>query len=71
MKTPGIILIAIGLILMIYTGFDYVTTKKVVDIGSIQVNQKENHSVEWSPLVGGILIIGGIVILAFEKQTNI
>jgi hypothetical protein len=69
-KTLGIILVVIGISMMIYTGFDYITTKKVVDIGALQVNQKEHHPVEWSPVVGGILLLSGIVIIVSGKKTN-
>jgi len=72
MKTQplGIILITLGIIMMIYTGFNYITTKKVVDIGSVQIDKKENHPVEWSPYVGVVLLIGGVVIVLSGKKTN-
>lgn len=69
-KTTGIILIILGIIAMIYTGFNYVTTKKVVDIGSVQVDSKEHHHVQWSPIVGTVLIVGGVVILATNRKSN-
>ena len=68
MKTLGIILVALGILMMIYTGFNYVTTKKVADIGPVQIDKKENHPVQWSPIIGGIFLIGGIVILASGKK---
>jgi len=68
MKRIGIILVAAGILMMIYTGFNYVTTKKVADIGPVQIDKKENHPVQWSPIVGGVLLLGGIVILASGKK---
>jgi uncharacterized membrane protein YidH (DUF202 family) len=62
-KTVGIGLIIIGVILTLYTGFNYVTTEKVVDIGPIQINKEKNHPVQWSPFIGGAILIGGIIIL--------
>jgi hypothetical protein len=67
-KTLGIVLIVIGIIMIAYTGFNIVTTKKVVDVGPIQVNKEENHPVEWSPIVGVVLLAGGIVVVAMDKR---
>lgn len=67
-KTLGIIVIVVGVIMMIYTGFNYVTTEKVVDIGPIEINQQKSHPVQWSPIVGGILIVGGVLLVAFDKK---
>lgn len=68
MKTLGIVLIAIGILMMVYTGFNYVTKEKVIDIGPIEINAEKNHPVQWSPIVGIILIIGGIVVIAVDKK---
>lgn len=67
-KSIGIIMIILGIIMGIYTGFNYVTTEKVVDIGPVKINQQKNHPISWSPIVGGILLIGGIVIVASNKK---
>jgi uncharacterized membrane protein YidH (DUF202 family) len=69
-KTTGIVLIVLGLIMIIYTGFNYVATEKVIDFGPVQVNKKVNHPVQWSPIVGGILLIGGIVIIASARKKS-
>jgi uncharacterized membrane protein YdcZ (DUF606 family) len=67
-KIAGIALMVIGILMLVYTGFNYVTTKKVVDIGPIQINQKTNHPVQWSPIVGAVLLVGGIVIVTTSKK---
>jgi drug/metabolite transporter (DMT)-like permease len=66
----GFICIIVGLIMMVYTGFDYVTTKKVVDLGAIQIDKKENHFVEWSPIAGIVLVFGGIVAIAMSVKNR-
>jgi hypothetical protein len=67
-KTFGIVLVVIGIVMMIYTGFDYITKKKVVDIGPVQVDKKENHFVQWSPYVGLVLLTGGIIVIVGSKK---
>lgn len=70
MKTLGTVLAAIGLIMMIYTGFNYVTKEKVVDIGPIEINKETNHPVQWSPIVGVVLLVGGIVLMVTGKKAQ-
>jgi len=67
-KSLGIGLIVIGIIMMIYTGFNYVTKEKVVDLGPIQINADKNHPVQWSPIVGMVLLVGGIVVVVTGKK---
>lgn len=68
MKNIGIILIVIGAVMMIYTGFTVVTKKKVVDLGPVQVDKDEKHPVNWSPIVGGVILVAGVVITFAGKK---
>lgn len=68
-KTLGTVIIIIGAIMIFYTGFNYVTTKKVVDIGPIEITQKQSHPVKWSPIIGVILVIGGVVLVVTDKKS--
>lgn len=67
-KTLGIVIIAIGILMMIYTGFNYITTEKVVDFGPMEMSVEESHPVQWSPIIGVILLVGGIVVIAMDKK---
>lgn len=67
-KNIGIVLVTLGILMMIYTGFNYVTKRNVVDIGPIQIDKKENHPVSWSPILGAILLVGGAVIIVTGKN---
>jgi len=68
LKITGIALIVIGILMMAYTGFNYVTTERVVDLGPIKINKEMNHPVQWSPIIGAVLLVGGIVIIARNKK---
>lgn len=67
-KTIGIILVIVGILMMIYTGFNFITTKNVVDLGAVKINKEEKHPVQWSPIVGALLLVGGIVIVVTNKN---
>lgn len=68
MKLIGIILIAVGALVLAYKGFTYTTHKKVLDLGPLEVSKEEKHTVPYSPILGGIAIVGGIVIVAMSGR---
>ena len=63
MKALGIFLIAAGIVLMVITGINVVTEEKVVDFGKVEITKEENNPVNWSPVLGAVLLVGGIIVL--------
>jgi len=69
MKTSGIVILVVGLLITLFTGFNFVTKKKVVDIGNLEITKDENHNMAWSPLVGvAVMALGGVVLLFGAKK---
>ena len=67
MKTLGIILIIVGIIAFAYQGITYTSKKKVVDIGSVQVTANKTNTIPLPPIVGGIALVGGIILVLIGK----
>jgi hypothetical protein len=66
MKTAllaGIVLIVIGVVSLAYQGFTYHTQKDVADIGPIHATKTETHNIPLPPLLGGLALAGGVVLL--------
>ncbi len=68
MKIFGVILILAGVAALIYGGFSFTSQKKAVDMGPIQVNKTEHHSVPVPPLLGVVAIIGGGALFYFGAK---
>ncbi|MBK5278826.1 MAG: hypothetical protein JJE09_08185 [Bacteroidia bacterium] len=68
MKNPGIALLAIGLIMTLFIGFNLVTLRNVVDIGEIQISRDEKTPIYWSPIVGGVMAVAGLLIHVTKKK---
>ena len=71
MKTymlAGIILIVIGIVAFAYQGITYTTREKVVDIGPIQMTAEKTKTLPLPPIVGGIALVGGIVLLVMGNK---
>jgi len=67
-QTVGIILVIIGLLMLIYSGFSYTKREKVVDAGPVHISADKQKTVNWPPYAGGILVLGGIVLLAAGRR---
>ena len=68
MKTLAIVLMVIGGIMMVFTGFNIVTKEKVVDLGKVEINKEERTPIYWSPITGGVLLAAGILVLVAAKR---
>ena len=67
-KSVGIVLIVIGVVLFIWTGFTYTKKEKIIDAGPIQVSADKEKSVNWPPYAGGVVLIAGVVIFLGSKK---
>ncbi|HTH01654.1 MAG TPA: hypothetical protein VL882_15390 [Vicinamibacterales bacterium] len=63
MRIVGIVLIVIGLISLALGGISYTTKEKVVDIGPIEATAERHRSIPMPPLLGGLALTGGVVLL--------
>jgi hypothetical protein len=68
MKTFGIILIVAGIAMILIRGFSVVTEKKVVDVGPLEVNKKENKWIGWPTYAGAAVAIIGVVIVMSDRR---
>lgn len=68
MKMLGIVFIILGAVMLVWTGFTYTKKEKIVDAGPIQVSADREKTVNWPPYAGGILLIGGIALVALDKR---
>jgi uncharacterized membrane protein len=68
-RTVGIVLVIIGAVMLVWTGFTYTKKEKVVDAGPIEISADKQESVNWPPYIGGVLLVGGLVIIMTAKKT--
>jgi hypothetical protein len=56
-------LIAIGVISLAIGGISYTKREKVLDIGPIEATAERQKTIPLSPLLGGLALAGGIVLV--------
>ena len=62
-RIAGMVLIAIGLIGLIWGGISWTDEKTVVDLGPIEARAEEQKTIPITPIVGGIALVAGILLL--------
>ena len=60
----GILLVILGALAIAYQGFNYTRQEKVLDVGPIHATAERHERVSIPPLLGGLALVGGVVLLA-------
>lgn len=65
----GIALIILGVVAFAYQGITYTTREKVIDLGPVQATVEKTETIPLTPLLGGLALLGGIVLLVAGPRT--
>jgi hypothetical protein len=60
----GILLVVLGGLALAYQGFNYTHRERVMDVGPMHVTREDHDRVSIPPILGGLALVGGIVLLA-------
>jgi hypothetical protein len=63
MRIVGIVLIVIGVISLAIGGISYTKREKVIDLGPIEATAERQKTIPLPPLLGGLALAGGVVLL--------
>jgi len=67
----GAALVVIGLVSLLWGGFRWTENKTVVDIGPVKATAEEHKTLPIPPVVGALLLVGGIVVLVVPTRRRI
>jgi hypothetical protein len=73
MKTTtiaGSLLILLGAAALMYQGITYTTREKLLDLGPIHATTETQKTIPLPPVVGGLALVGGIVILVLGARRS-
>lgn len=71
MKTIAIIILVLGIVMTVITGFNLVTHKKVVDVGPVEITKEEKTPIYWSPWSGVLLIAVGASLVIYTQKKRV
>jgi Na+-transporting methylmalonyl-CoA/oxaloacetate decarboxylase gamma subunit len=70
MKGIGFVLLVLGIFALVYGGISYSRQRTVLDMGPIKATATEQHNITLSPIVGGIAIVGGLLLLVVPRRRS-
>ena len=59
-KIMALVLIALGIIALVYQGISYQSQDRVVDLGPLHVTAERAHTLPLPPIAGAVALLGGI-----------
>ena len=68
MKFMGFVLAVVGLLALVYGGISYNRQRTVLDVGPFKATATEQKNVPLSPIVGGIVLLSGILLLVVPRK---
>ena len=70
MTIIGVMLIALGVVGLIYGGISYTSGKSVVDVGSMHLQVDQKHQIPLSPIAGAAAVAVGVAVMLFGKRRH-
>ena len=66
----GILLIVLGALVLAYQGMNYTRQKKVLDVGSVHLTTETHERIPLPPILGGLALAGGVVLLVIGARNK-
>jgi hypothetical protein len=66
----GILLIVLGVIAFAYGGITYTDREQIIDLGPIEATAEERKTIPLPPILGGLALAGGIVLLIVGSRNR-
>ena len=66
----GIALVVLGIVAFAYQGITYTSREKVIDIGPFQATAETEKTIPFSPILGGLALVGGIVLVVVGAKKS-
>lgn len=69
-KIIGLIAVVLGTLALVYGGFTYAYPDNVANVGPLHVNVERHSSVFVPPVIGAVVIAGGLVLMFATKERS-
>jgi hypothetical protein len=70
MRIAGLLLVVVGIVALVWGGVFWTERDTVIDAGPLQVTTEDREGVALPPVVGGIALVAGIVLLVLPARKS-
>lgn len=68
LRIVAIALIVLGVVALAYQGITYTKREKVLEVGPITATKESKETIPLPPIVGGLALVGGVVLLVASAR---
>jgi len=66
----GVFLVLLGVAALVYQGITYTTRETVLDLGPIQATKETTKTMPLPPILGGMALLGGAVLIVIGAKRS-
>ena len=70
-RIVGLVLVIVGLVSLLWGGISWTRERTVVDIGPIEARTQERETIPLPPILGGVALAAGAVLLFMRQRTRV
>jgi UPF0716 family protein affecting phage T7 exclusion len=70
-RIVGLVLVIIGLVSLFLGGISWTREKTIVDIGPIQARSQERKTLPLPPILGGVMLAAGAILLVIPGRSRV
>ena len=67
----GIMLVVLGALALAYQGINYTHREKVLDVGPIHATEDRRKQIPLPPILGGLVLLGGVALLVVGARQKV
>ena len=64
----GILLVILGALALAYQGISYTRQEKILDVGPIHATAETHKRIPLPPILGGLMLVGGVGLLVMGSR---
>jgi hypothetical protein len=70
-RIVGTILVVIGIVALVWGGISWTREETVVDLGPLEATAETRETIPLPPVLGGIALVAGIVLLVIPARRRV